>query len=92
VRQYIAAGIRLIVHVARLKSGERKVVRISEIAGVEDGEFIVQDVFRFERDEITTTSGAFSSTGYLPRCRTRMKAAGVNVSDWWFSKSSQPVE
>lgn len=91
VRQYIAAGIRLIVHVARLKSGERKVVRISEIAGVEDGEFIVQDVFRFERDEITTT-GAFRSTGYLPRCRTRMKAAGVNVSDWWFSNSSQPVE
>ncbi|NQV27856.1 MAG: CpaF family protein [Rhodopirellula sp.] len=92
VRQYIAAGIRLIVHVARLKNGERKVVRISEIAGVEDGEFIVQDVFRFERDEITTTTGAFRSTGYLPRCRTRMKAAGVNVSDWWFSNSSQPVE
>ena len=92
VRQYIAAGIRLIIHVARLKSGERKVVRISEITGVENGDFVVEDVFRFERAEVGTSEGVFSSTGYLPRCRTRMKASGVNVSDWWFSNSSKSVE
>jgi pilus assembly protein CpaF len=95
VRQYIATGIRLIVHVVRLKSGLRKVVRISEIVGVSDGEFVVEDVFRFDRDETGTVGvadGRFTSTGYLPRCRKRMKAAGVNVSDWWFSNSSQSVE
>jgi pilus assembly protein CpaF len=95
VRQYIAAGIRLIVHVARLKSGERKVVRISEIAGVKDGEFIVEDVFRFERDDINTPGtigGEFRATGYLPKCRARMKASGVNISDWWFSEPPQSVE
>ena len=92
VRQYIAAGIRLIIHVARLKSGKRKVVRISEIAGVENGDFVVEDVFRFERAEVGASAGVFSSTGYLPRCRTRMKASGVNVSDWWFSNSSKSVE
>jgi pilus assembly protein CpaF len=92
VRQYIAAGIRLIIHVARLKSGKRKVVRISEIAGVENGDFVVEDVFRFERAEVGVSEGVFSSTGYLPRCRTRMKASGVNVSDWWFSNSSKSVE
>ncbi len=90
VRQYIATGIRLIVHVARLKSGQRKVVRISEISGVEDGEFVVEDVFRFERDD-SAGDGSFVSTGYIPNCRTRMKAAGVNVSDWWFSNSPEPV-
>lgn len=92
VRQYIAAGIRLIVHVARLKSGERKVVRISEIAGVEDGEFVVEDVFRFECADTGSNTGVFRSTGYLPRCRNRMKASGVNVSDWWFSNSTKSVE
>ena len=90
VRQYIATGIRLIVHVARLKSGQRKVVRISEISGVEDGEFVVEDVFRFERDN-SSGDGSFVSTGYIPNCQTRMKAAGVNVSDWWFSNSPEPV-
>jgi len=90
VRQYIATGIRLIVHVARLKSGQRKVVRISEIAGVEDGEFVVEDVFRFERGD-SAGNGSFISTGYIPNCRTRMQAAGVNVSDWWFSNSPEPV-
>lgn len=95
VRQYIATGIRLIVHVARLKSGLRKVVRISEIVGVEDGEFVVEDVFRFDRDDTGTVGvadGTFNSTGYLPRCRSRMRAAGVNVSDWWFSNSAHATE
>ena len=92
VRQYISAGIRLIVHVARLKSGERKVVRISEIAGVEDGDFVVEDVFRFECADTGSRPGTFKSTGYLPRCRARMKASGVNVSDWWFSNSSNSGE
>jgi pilus assembly protein CpaF len=92
LEMYIAAGIRLIIHVARLKSGKRKVVRISEIAGVENGDFVVEDVFRFERAEVGASAGVFSSTGYLPRCRTRMKASGVNVSDWWFSNSSKSVE
>ena len=90
VRQYIATGIRLIVHVARLKSGQRKVVRISEIVGVSDGEFVVEDVFRFERDD-SAAGGSFVSTGYLPDCRNRMKAEGVDVSDWWFSNASEPV-
>ncbi len=31
VRQYVAAGIRLVVHLARLKGGVRRVMRISEI-------------------------------------------------------------
>ncbi len=95
VRQYIAAGIRLIVHVARLKSGKRKVVRISEIVGVENGDFVVEDVFRFERTDAGLSAdvdGVFKSTGYLPRCRARMKASGVDVSDWWFSNSAKPVE
>jgi len=91
VRQYIAAGIRLIVHVARLKTGERKLARISEIVDVADGDFVVEDVFRFERDQ-SGSSGVFSSTGYVPRCCKRMEASGVNVSDWWFSNSSIPVE
>lgn len=90
VRQYIATGIRLIVHMARLKDGQRKVVRISEIVGVSDGEFVVEDVFRFDRDD-SPSGGSFLSTGYLPDCRNRMKSEGVDVSDWWFSNASEPV-
>lgn len=90
VRQYIATGIRLIVHMARHKDGQRKVVRISEIVGVSDGEFVVEDVFRFDRDD-SPSGGSFLSTGYLPDCRNRMKSEGVDVSDWWFSNASEPV-
>ena len=70
VRQYIATGIRLIVHVARLKSGQRKVVRISEIVGVSDGEFVVEDVFRFERDD-SAAGGSFVSTVRKIACRNK---------------------
>src|SRR6185436_19500450 len=39
VRQYIASGIKLIVHLARLKGGSRRVTRVSEIVGVKNGEY-----------------------------------------------------
>ena len=87
VRQYIAAGIRLVVHVSRLKGGQRKVTRISEVVGVEDGQFVVEDIFGFEQtgvDESGMAIGHFYSTGYRPQCLSRLRAAGIQLSDSLF--------
>ena len=37
IRKYVSSAIRLLVHVSRLKGGARKVLRISEIIGLEKG-------------------------------------------------------
>ena len=88
VRSYIAAGIKLVVHLARLKGGARRVTRISEIVGVRDGELHLQDIFGFEQtgiDEEGRAIGEFYATGYVPECLKRLRASGIEVADELFT-------
>jgi pilus assembly protein CpaF len=94
VRQYVAAGIRLLVHLARLKGGKRVALRISEILDVKDGNYDVQDVFGFKQtgiDETGTAIGEFYATGYVPQCLERMKASGADISEAMFKERTIPV-
>jgi pilus assembly protein CpaF len=80
VRQYIASGIKIVVQLARLKGGARRVSRISEIVGVENGAYRLEDIFGFEQtglDGEGNAIGEFYATGYKPQCLTRLKAAGI---------------
>jgi len=89
VRQYIAAGIRLVVHLARLQGGIRRIMQISEIVGVEDGAYQIQDIFGFKQlgvDRAGAAFGRFFATGYRPVCTERMRACGVEISEDVFQK------
>ena len=89
VRQYMAAGITLVVHLARLKGGVRRVMKISEIVGVRDDGFVLDDVFGFEQsgvDETSTARGQFYATGHRPVCLNRLRAAGVRLPDEIFDQ------
>jgi pilus assembly protein CpaF len=84
VRDYIAAGIKLVVHLARLKGGLRRVMRVSEIVGIKDGDYRLEDVFGFEQrgvDEDGVAIGQFYATGYRPHCLQRLVASGVELPD-----------
>ncbi len=92
VRQYIGAGIRLIVHLARLRGGVRRVMRISEIVGVEQNAFVVEDIFGFEQQGIDANGiaqGHFYATGYRPTCLKRFSTAGIHLPDALFDKQSE---
>jgi len=89
VRQYIAAGISLVVHLARLKGGVRRVMQVSEIVGVREGGFHIEDIFGFEQtgvDELGVAQGEFFFTGYRPLCLARLRAAGLRLPDEMFDK------
>src|SRR5262249_55290459 len=49
IRHYISTAIKLVVQLARLKGGARKVMRISEIIGLKKGRYRVRDIFGFEQ-------------------------------------------
>ncbi|MDA7503650.1 CpaF family protein [bacterium] len=94
VRQYIAAGISLVVHLARLKGGVRRVMQVSEIVGLKEGGFHMEDVFGFEQtgvDELGVAQGEFYFTGYRPVCLSKLRAAGVRLPDELFDKRRIPV-
>jgi pilus assembly protein CpaF len=87
-RQYIAAAIQLFVHVARLSTGERKVMRISELTGVVDGEFQLEDIYVFRSagvDERGKLIGSFYATGHEPVTLRRMAARGIELDPNLFS-------
>ena len=87
MRQYIACGIRLVVHLARLKGGRRRITRISEIAGFSAGSYQIEDIFGFRQTGVDASGqavGEFYTTGYRPRCLASIEAAGLDVSDDWF--------
>lgn len=52
VRRQIASAIDVIVHVGRLRDGSRKVLEISEIIGVEQGEVQLSTLYRFKEKEV----------------------------------------
>ncbi len=94
VRQYITSGISLVVHLSRLKGGVRRVMQISEIVGVREGGFHLEDVFGFEQtgvDELGVAQGEFFFTGYRPMCLSQLRAAGLRLPDEMFDKRRVPV-
>src|SRR5258707_1081401 len=52
IRQQIASAIHIVVQIARLTDGTRKIMSISEITGMEGDSIWMQDIFTFDRSGI----------------------------------------
>ena len=80
-REFIAAAIDFVVHVQRLSTGERKVMQISELSGLREGAFRLEDVFVYEQRGIDAVRGrvvgGFRATGYRPKFLERLQALGL---------------
>jgi len=89
IRRQIASAIEVIVQVARLSDGSRKVVSITEVSGMEGDIITLQEIFKFEQtgvNENGKVSGQFKSTGIRPRFSTRLKAFGIELKGDLFSE------
>jgi pilus assembly protein CpaF len=87
-RQYVASAIQLFVHVARLSNGERKIVRISELTGVTDGEFNLEDIYVYRSAGLDADGrmlGSFYATGYEPVALRRMAGRGIELDPALFA-------
>jgi pilus assembly protein CpaF len=82
MRQQIASAVNLIIQVARLTDGTRRITSISEITGMEGDTVSMQDIFVFERmgmDANGKVMGRFRHTGIRPRFAERIKAYGMQL-------------
>jgi pilus assembly protein CpaF len=82
IRQQVASAIELVVQIARLSDGTRKVTAISEITGMEGDVITMQDIFVFEKlgvDEDGRVRGRFRATGIRPKCSERFTASGIQL-------------
>jgi len=89
MRQQIASALDVVLQVARLSDGTRRVTSISEITGMEGDTITMQEVFHFERTGISPQGeviGRFRPTGIRPRFAERLKAAGMQLPRVFFEE------
>src|SRR5215217_6815052 len=82
MRQQIASAVDLVIQVARLTDGTRRITSISEITGMEGETVTMQEIFQFERtgvDGMGKVLGRFRSTGIRPRFSERLKQYGMQL-------------
>ena len=51
IRRMIASALRLIVYQERLPDGRRKVTQITELRGLENDRYVIQPLFRYDREK-----------------------------------------
>jgi pilus assembly protein CpaF len=82
-KQQIVSAVDLIVQIARLRDGSRKIINVTEVVGlgaegasklklktVEEDKIYLQDIFRFRQtgyDDNGKLQGYFECTGYQPK-------------------------
>lgn len=87
LRQQIVAAISVIIHIARLSDGKRKITGIHEITGMEGDTVTMQEIFRFDQTGVApdgTVLGHFKATGIRPHFADRLLARGAPLADYLF--------
>ena len=67
IRGQIASAIDIIVHLGRLQDKSRKVLEITEIKGLEDGQIVLNPLFEYR-----IMTGGLNSDGKLVRTENKM--------------------
>ncbi len=83
MREYISSALDLLIHLARLSDGTRKIVRVTEVVGMEGDMITLQDIFIFDQKGIGPNGevlGQHRATGVRPRFADRLKAAGIQLN------------
>jgi pilus assembly protein CpaF len=89
MRQQIASAINVVIQVARLSDGTRRITSISEITGMEGDTITMQDVFIFDRKGVDSEGhvlGRFRPTGVRPRFSERLKLYGMQLPRSFFEE------
>jgi pilus assembly protein CpaF len=82
IRKYISSALNIIVHLARLVDGSRKVTSFSEIAGMEGDTIILQEIFSFEQTGIDPegkAKGRFRAKGIRPRFVDKFRSLNIPI-------------
>ena len=92
MRQQISAAIGVVIQVARLNDGKRKVVSIQEVNGMEGEIITMQEIFYFKQTGLGNGGavlGHFCATGIRPLFLDRLHTFGIEVSETLFDRARQ---
>lgn len=81
IREQVASAIDLIIHQDRMRDGSRKIVKITEVQGMEGDVITMSDLFEFEQTglEAGKVIGRIRPTGLRPKFIDKIEAAGIHL-------------
>jgi len=80
MRHYVSSALNVIIQIARLSDGTRKLTSLQEVVGMEGDLITLQELFTFQQtglDENGKVKGRFKATGVRPKFVERIAAKGV---------------
>ena len=86
-RQQISSALSVVLQIARLTDGRRKVVSLQEITGMEGDIITMQEIFAFRQSGVADNGvvlGHFCATGVRPRFTERLRVYGIELADRLF--------
>ena len=82
IREQMVSALQVVVQIARMPDGTRKIITVSEITGMEGQVVTMQDVYRFEQRGIDSEGrivGEFHPTGIRPQFAEKFVIAGIEL-------------
>ena len=83
IREQVSSAIDLVIHVARMSDGSRRVTQVTEITGMESEVVTTQDIFAFQHHGVGANGkviGALMPTGLMPAFADRLRVHGEDVT------------
>ncbi len=83
IRQQIASGIDILIHLGRLRDKSRKVLEITEIGDVIDGKIELNPLFSFEEEDEKNGKviGKLKRTNNRLKSTDKLQRAGIGLED-----------
>ena len=82
IRKYINSALNVIIHLARLVDGSRKVTSLTEVVGMEGDTVVLQEIFSFEQTGVNPegkVKGTFRANGIRPKFVDKFRALNISV-------------
>jgi pilus assembly protein CpaF len=81
IREQVASALDLIVHMERLRDGTRRVVKVSEVQGMEGDSIVMQDIFFFDQTEFKNgrVLGVHKATGLRPKFAEKFAVNNIEL-------------
>ncbi len=82
IRKYVSSALNIIIQLARMVDGSRKIVSLQEITGMEGETITIQEIFAFEQTGIShdgLVKGKFVAKGIRPKFIDKFKPLGIPI-------------
>ncbi len=90
IREQLASAVELVVHLERLRDGTRRVVKVSEVQGMEGDSVVMQDLFEYIQEGYQggRVIGRLEPTGLRPKFADKFGVNSIELPEEIFANAA----